>query len=243
MRIHIIATGGAVMHNIALELHALGHLVTGSDDEIFDPAKSNLKNAGLLPEHFGWFPEKISAELDLVILGMHARADNPELIKATELGLKIQSFPEFVYNHSIDKKRVVIAGSHGKTTTTAMISHVLKTLDIKFDYLLGSKIDGFDRMVKFSDAPLMIIEGDEYLTSPTDRKPKFLWYKPHIAMITGIAWDHINVFPTFEGYKEQFKLFIQSIVPGGFLTYFQDDKHLFDIVHSNPNIKCIPYIL
>jgi len=214
---HFIAIGGAVMHNLALELLALGNKVTGSDDEIFDPARSRLQEAGILPLEFGWLPDKISPEIDAIILGMHARSDNPELIKAKELGLKIYSFPEFIYEHSRNKKRVVIAGSHGKTTSTAMLMHILNRRQLSFDYLVGSLIDGYDRMVKLSDAPIIVIEGDEYLTSPLDRRPKFLHYHPHVAMITGIAWDHINVFPTFEGYVEQFQLFTNTVLERGFV--------------------------
>ncbi len=226
MKVHIIACGGAVMHNMAIALYLMGHQVSGSDDEIFDPALSRLKKHGLAPETFGWFPEKISSDTDIIILGMHARKDNPELARATELGLKIYSFPEYVYEHAINKTRIVIGGSHGKTTTTAMIMHVLKTLGKDFDYLVGSQLEGFDTMVRFSDAPVMVIEGDEYLTSALDPVPKFHKYKPQIALITGIAWDHINVFPTYENYVDQFRIFIDSIMPGGSLAYFSGDKDL-----------------
>jgi len=223
---HFIAIGGAVMHNLALELSALGNKVTGSDDEIFDPARTRLQNAGILPSELGWFPEKISPEINAIILGMHARADNPELIKAKELGLKIYSFPEFIYEHSRNKKRVAIAGSHGKTTSTAMLMHILECNNLDFDYLVGSLIDGYDRMVKLSDSPLIIIEGDEYLTSPLDRRPKFLHYHPHLAMITGIAWDHINVFPTFDEYVHQFQLFTDTVLQRGFLFRGIDAQQL-----------------
>lgn len=226
MKVHIIACGGAVMHNMAIALHLMGHQVSGSDDEIFDPALSRLKKHGLAPETFGWFTEKITFDIDIIILGMHARKDNPELARATELGLKIYSFPEYVYEHAINKTRIVIGGSHGKTTTTAMIMHVLKTLGKDFDYLVGSQLEGFDTMVRFSDAPVMVIEGDEYLTSALDPVPKFHKYKPQIALITGIAWDHINVFPTYENYVEQFRIFIDSIMPDGSLAYFSGDKDL-----------------
>lgn len=231
-RYHFIAIGGAVMHNLALELHALGHYVQGSDDEIFDPAKSRLAQAGLLPESFGWFPERIDASLDAVILGMHARIDNPELLQAQELGLKIYSFPEFIYHHSQNKQRLVVAGSHGKTTSTAMLMHVLKSCGRDFDYLVGSLIDGYDRMVRLSDAPVMIIEGDEYLTSPVDRTPKFWHYKPHHAMITGVAWDHINVFPTFENYVYQFEEFLKTVENNVF--YYSEDEVLQRICNPNP---------
>jgi UDP-N-acetylmuramate: L-alanyl-gamma-D-glutamyl-meso-diaminopimelate ligase len=240
MNIHILACGGAVMHNIALALNQLGHHISGSDDEIFEPALSRLKKANICPESFGWFPEKITQDLDFIILGMHARSDNPELLKAKELGVKIYSFPEYVYEHAKNKIRVVIGGSHGKTTTTAMVMHVLKTLNKDFDYLVGSQLEGFDTMVRFSDAPLMVIEGDEYLTSTLDPIPKFLKYKPQIAMITGIAWDHINVFPTWENYVEQFELFVNSIDADGSLIYFDGDETLKNIC-ENSKLKKIPY--
>ncbi|MDI1232867.1 MAG: Mur ligase family protein [bacterium] len=226
MKIHILACGGAVMHNMAIALHQLGHTISGSDDEIFEPALSRLKSHGILPESFGWHPEKITKALDFIILGMHAKADNPELEKAKSLGIKVYSFPEYVYEHAKNKIRVVIAGSHGKTSTTAMIMHVLKTLHKDFDYLVGSQLEGFDTMVKFSDAPIMVIEGDEYLTSALDRVPKFIKYKPHYTQITGIAWDHINVFPTFENYVDQFAQYIDTIEKDGELVYFNDDKVL-----------------
>jgi UDP-N-acetylmuramate: L-alanyl-gamma-D-glutamyl-meso-diaminopimelate ligase len=239
-KIHIIACGGAVMHNIAIALHSMGHTITGSDDEIFEPALGRLKKHNLCPPDFGWFPDKINSDLDFVILGMHARADNPELLKAKELGLKIYSFPDYVYEHAIDKKRIVIAGSHGKTTTTAMVMHVLKELNYDFDYLVGSQLAGFDTMVRFSNAPIMVIEGDEYLTSTLDPVPKFLKYKPHIAMITGIAWDHINVFPVYEDYVHQFELFINEIQKDGKLIYFSGDEELNKLA-ENTDIECIKY--
>ena len=229
MKIHILACGGAVMHNMAIALHQLGHTITGSDDEIFEPALSRLKSTGILPEAFGWFPEKITTDLDFIILGMHAREDNPELAKAKALGLKIYSFPDYVYEHAKNKIRIVIAGSHGKTSTTAMIMHVLKKLNMDFDYLVGSQLEGFDTMVKFSDAPVMVIEGDEYLTSTLDRVPKFLKYKPHFTQITGIAWDHINVFPTFDNYVDQFTQYIATIEPEGEIIYFEGDQILSNI--------------
>lgn len=232
MKVHILACGGAVMHNIAIALHKNGFTVSGSDDEIFEPALSRLRQYGLCPEAFGWFPEKINSELDFIILGMHARADNPELLRAKELGIKIYSFPEYVYEHARNKKRVVIGGSHGKTTTTAMVMHVLKKLAVDFDYLVGSQLEGFDTMVRFSDAPLVVIEGDEYLTSTLDPVPKFHKYHPHIALITGIAWDHINVFPTFEGYVEQFRIFAGSVEPGGSLIYFEGDDILKNVAEK-----------
>lgn len=240
MKVHIIACGGAVMHNMAIALHLMGHQVSGSDDEIFDPALSRLKKHGLAPENFGWFPEKITADLDIIILGMHARKDNPELQKASELGLKIYSFPEYVYEHAINKTRIVIGGSHGKTTTTAMVMHVLKTLGKDFDYLVGSQLEGFDTMVRFSDAPVMVIEGDEYLTSALDPVPKFHKYHPQIALITGIAWDHINVFPTYDNYVDQFRIFIDSIEPGGSLAYFGGDADLSALA-QNAKVKATAY--
>ncbi len=243
MRIHFIAIGGAAMHNLALALQHNGHTVSGSDDEIFEPSKSRLKAAGLLPEKEGWFPEKITTGIDVVILGMHAHADNPELLKAREIGVKVVSYPEFIYEQSIHKTRAVIGGSHGKTTTTSMILHVLKTLGKDFDYLVGAQIEGFDTMVKISDAPLIVLEGDEYLSSTIDRKPKFLWYKPHIAVLTGIAWDHINVFPTFEEYVLQFEHFVKTVMPQGVLNYFQHDEQLQRICQpkTNPAVRYQPY--
>lgn len=232
------------MHNIAIALHQLGHQVSGSDDEIFEPALSRLRAHGICPVEMGWYPDKITAETDFVILGMHARADNPELLKAKELGTKIYSFPDYVYEHAKEKTRIVIGGSHGKTTTTAMIMHVLKSLGKNFDYLVGSQLEGFDTMVRFSDAPIMVIEGDEYLTSALDRVPKFLKYKPHYAMLTGIAWDHINVFPVYEDYVNQFQLFAQTLDESGCMVYFSGDKELCKLkyksrtkVYSTPEFR------
>jgi len=239
-RFHFIAIGGAVMHNMALELQAHGYEITGSDDEIFDPAKSRLHTAGLLPSKLGWFEERIHPELDGVILGMHARADNPELLKAKELGLKIYSFPEYIFEHSRNKKRVVIGGSHGKTTSTAMLMHVLRECGVDFDYLVGSQLSGFERMVKLSDAPLIVIEGDEYLTSALNPVPKFHWYKPHLAMLTGIAWDHINVFPTFDNYLYQFRIFLNTIEPGGQCFWFGGDVELSQMLTEHA-VKNKPY--
>jgi UDP-N-acetylmuramate: L-alanyl-gamma-D-glutamyl-meso-diaminopimelate ligase len=211
MKIHLIAIGGAVMHNLALALHNNGHQVTGSDDEIYNPARERLAAKGLLPATEGWSTERITPDLDAVILGMHARKDNPELARAQELGLPIYSFPEYIAHHAKDKIRVVIAGSHGKTTTTSMIMHILKHAGFDFDYLVGALVEGFDTMVRLSDAPIMVIEGDEYLSSPIDPRPKIMHYRPHIAVITGVAWDHMNVFPTFENYVEQFANFSKTI--------------------------------
>lgn len=239
-RIHIIACGGAVMHNIAIALHLLGNNVSGSDDEIFEPALSRLKKYDLAPKTFDWKIENITVDIDFIILGMHARADNPELNKALDLGIKIYSFPDYVYEHAKDKKRIVIGGSHGKTSTTAMIMHVLKALNFEFDYLVGSQLEGFETMVKFSDAPVMIIEGDEYLTSALDPVPKFLKYKPHYAVLTGISWDHINVFPTFENYLLQFQLFVESINKDGVLAYFEQDEHIVSML-NHAQCKTIGY--
>jgi len=224
MKIHFIAIGGSAMHNLALALHHKGYQVTGSDDEIFEPAKSRLDNVGLLPDEMGWFPDKITAELDAVILGMHAREDNPELLRAKELNIKIYSYPEFLYEQSKDKTRIVVGGSHGKTTITAMIIHVLQHLNMDCDYMVGAQLEGFEVMVKLSaEAEIMVLEGDEYLTSPIDRRPKFHLYQPTIGIISGIAWDHINVFPTFEFYVEQFKIFAEMIPEEGEYIYCKDD--------------------
>ena len=243
MRIHFIAIGGAVMHNLAIALHNKGYHVTGSDDEIFEPSRSRLESYGLLPKETGWDAGKVTRNLDAIILGMHASADNPELLKAAELGLKVMSFPEYIYDQTRDKKRIVVAGSHGKTTTTAMIMHVLKFNNIKFDYMLGSAIDGYETMVGLSeDTGIAVLEGDEYLTSPVDRRPKFHLYKPDIAIINGIAWDHMNVFPTFDTYAEQFRIFVDTILPGGTLIYYSEDPEIKKIVASARNdLKKVPY--
>ena len=214
LRIHLIAIGGSAMHSLAIEMLRLGHNVSGSDDLIFDPAKKNLEKAGILPKKMGWYEEKINEELDIVILGMHARKDNPELLRAKELGLVIKSYPEFLADYSVDKSRVVIAGSHGKTTITSLIIHSLNYNEIEIDYMVGAQLKSYNNTLKLSEENNFIIfEGDEYLSSPIDLQPKFLWYKPEIALISGIAWDHINVFPTFENYTKQFDLFISSIKP------------------------------
>lgn len=230
------------MHNLAMALHDSGHDVSGSDDEIFEPSRSRLAQRGILPEATGWFPEKIDTHLDVVILGMHARTDNPELIKAQSLGLKVMSYPEFLYEVYRDKTRVVIGGSHGKTTITSMIMHVLMNAGRDFDYMVGAQLDGFDCMVKISKSDLVIIEGDEYLSSPIDRRPKFHWYKPDIAILSGIAWDHINVFPTFREYADQFRLFVSTMPDGAVLVYFEDDKELQAIARSEKHrLQMIPY--
>lgn len=240
---HFIAIGGSVMHHLAIALHRSGHVVSGSDDGFFDPSKTNLQRFGLLPEQTGWFPEKVTPQLDTVVLGMHARADNPELLKAQELGIPIYSFPEFFYNFSHHKQRVVIAGSHGKTTITSMILHVLRTNNRKFDYMVGAEVEGFDGMVKLSDAPVIILEGDEYLTSPLDQTPKFLHYHHHIAVISGIAWDHANVFPTEEFYVKQFELLADATPKGGSLVYCEEDPMASIIGNKQrEDVNQLPYI-
>lgn len=224
-KIHFIAIGGAVMHNLALALHRKGNTITGSDDEIYDPAKTRLQEAGILPDEIGWFPDKITTDLDAVILGMHAHADNPELAKAKELGLKIYSFPEYIYEQSLNKLRVVIAGSHGKTSITSIILHVLKYHNRKFDYLVGAMIDGFDIMVGLDDdSPVIIIEGDEYPESKIHLKSKFLFYHPHICLISGVAWDHFNVFPTFESYVKTFEELADGLPKAGAILYDETDE-------------------
>lgn len=233
-KIHFIAIGGAAMHNLALALLAKGHQITGSDDEIYEPSKSLLEKNGLLPAEFGWFPEKINQDIDTIVLGMHARADNTELLKAQELGLKIESYPSFIYEQSKNKQRIVIAGSHGKTSITSMILHVLKRLNRKFDYLVGARIEGFELMASLSDAPIMIIEGDEYLASPIDRRAKFLLYQPHITLISGIAWDHINVYPTFESYTLAFENLVKEMPKAGHLFFDKTDKTLEAIAEGCP---------
>jgi len=243
MHIHFIAIGGSAMHNLALSLQKKGFTITGSDDVIFEPSKSRLEAKGLLPREFGWFPEKISKGLDAVILGMHAKADNPELLKAHQLGLKIYSYPEFLYERSKFKTRVVIAGSHGKTTITSMILHVLKYHGIDVDYMVGAQLDGYTDMVHLTDEnDFMVLEGDEYLSSAIDRRPKFHLYQPNIALLSGIAWDHINVFPTFESYVQQFRIFVDSIVKGGSITYCEDDLEVKKLVEATENpIRKFPY--
>lgn len=224
LKIHFIAIGGSVMHNLAIAMKQAGHEVTGSDDEIFEPSKSALEKHKLLPAREGWSPEKLDKSYDLVILGMHAAKDNPELVKAQQLGLKINSFPDFIYEHSKDKQRIVIAGSHGKTTITAIIIHVLTYFKRKFDYAIGARVRGIEYTVKLSDAPIMVIEGDEYLSSALDPTPKFLRYQHHIGLISGIAWDHANVFPTEDDYVKQFDLFADQTPKGGILIYCEQDS-------------------
>lgn len=245
MHIHFISIGGSVMHQLAIALKRKGYVVTGSDDEIFEPAAGNLKNEGLLPANNGWFPGLVTKDIDAVILGMHAKQDNPELSKAKELGLKIYSFPEYIFHESLHKKRVAVGGSHGKTTTTAMIMHALKNMNFDFDYLVGASLYGFDQSVKITDAPVIVCEADEYPASTIERRPKFHFLFPHIAVLTGIAWDHINVFPTFDFYLEQFIIFINKIEKNGFLIYNETDKVLKDLVEKNArkDLNYIPYLL
>ncbi|RKD16175.1 peptidoglycan synthetase [Pelobium manganitolerans] len=244
MRVHFIAIGGAAMHNLAIALHLKGYEVSGSDDAIYEPSRTRLAKHGLLPDADGWRPELLNDKIDAVILGMHARADNPELLKAQSLGLKIYSYPEYVYEQARNKKRVVIGGSHGKTTITSMILHVLNYYQKDFDYLVGAQIAGFENMVRLSDAPVIVIEGDEYLASPIDRRPKFHLYKAHVGVISGVAWDHINVFPTFDSYKAQFSKFIDTLERNGTLIYCAEDEVLKKIVaqHTSRNdVRKIPY--
>lgn len=244
MNIHFIAIGGAAMHNLAIALKRAGYRVTGSDDEIFDPAKTRLQKEGLLPEHEGWFPEKLDAGIDAVVLGMHAKADNPEMLRAKELGLPVYSYPEYLYRVWADKKRIVIGGSHGKTSITSMILHAFKTCEIDSDYMVGALLEGFENMVSIRpENKLAVMEGDEYTASILDLRPKFHLYKANMAVISGIAWDHINVFPTYEKYVEQFSLFIDSIEPGGVLIYNTDDSEVKRLSESHPrtDIRKVPY--
>ena len=244
MRIHFIAIGGAAMHNLAMAVATkAGYVVTGSDDEIFDPARTHLEKAGLLPKEMGWHPENITSDIDAIILGMHAREDNPELVRARELGIKIYSFPEYLYEQTKDKIRIVVGGSHGKTSTTSMILYVLQRLGIEADYMVGAQIEGFERMVRLSDtAKYAVFEGDEYLTSPLDLRSKFLWYHPHVAILTGIAWDHINVFPTFDGYVDTFRKFVDGIEENGTFIYYKHDSNLCEIAsQARTDIQQFPY--
>ena len=243
MNLHFIAIGGSAMHNLAIALHLKGDQISGSDDAIHDPSKSRLAKYGLLPEAFGWFPEKIHTGIDAIILGMHAKKDNLELLKAQELGLKIYSYPEFLYEQSKNKTRVVIGGSHGKTTITSMILHVLNYHERAVDYMVGAQLDGFETMVHLTaENDFIVLEGDEYLSSPIDRRPKFHLYKPNIALLSGIAWDHINVFPTFENYVSQFKIFTDAMVHGGIMVYNEEDATVKEVVESSENhIQKYPY--
>ncbi|TVZ26974.1 UDP-N-acetylmuramate: L-alanyl-gamma-D-glutamyl-meso-diaminopimelate ligase [Gillisia sp. Hel_I_86] len=236
MNLHFIAIGGSAMHNLALALNHKGNKITGSDDAIFEPSKSKLKNAGLLPDENGWFPNKITTHLDAIILGMHAKKDNPELLRAIDLGIKIYSYPEFLFEQSKHKTRVVIGGSHGKTTITSMILHVLHYNGKEIDFMVGAQLEGFETMVHLTEEnDFILLEGDEYLSSPIDRRPKFHLYKPNIALLSGIAWDHVNVFPTYENYVEQFEIFVDSIVSGGILVYNEEDPELVGIAENTTN--------
>lgn len=243
MNIHFIAIGGSAMHNLALALHDKGYFITGSDDVIFEPSKTRLETKGLLPEKMGWFPDKITQYVDAVILGMHAKMDNPELMKAKEMGLKIYSYPEFLYEQSKSKTRVVIGGSHGKTTITAMVLHVMKYHAIEVDYMVGALLEGFDTMVHLTEQnDFIVLEGDEYLSSPLDKRPKFHLYKPTVALLSGISWDHINVFPTYKSYVEQFEIFIEKMVNGGVLIYNEEDEVVRKLADMATNsIRKIPY--
>jgi UDP-N-acetylmuramate: L-alanyl-gamma-D-glutamyl-meso-diaminopimelate ligase len=242
MQLHFIAIGGSAMHNLAIALSKKGYTVTGSDDVLFEPSKSRLNKYGLLPDKMGWDQNNIHSGLDAVILGMHAREDNPELLKAQQLGLKIYSYPDYIYENSKNKIRVVVGGSHGKTTITSMILHVLKECKKDFDYLVGAQLEGFETMVRLTDkAPIIVIEGDEYLASPIDKRPKFHIYKANIAIISGIAWDHINVFPTFDNYIEQFRIFLKTIMPGGIMIFCDEDEVLQRIVKDSTGLYSIPY--
>lgn len=243
MHLHFIAIGGSAMHNLALALHHKGYHISGSDDMIYEPSRSRLKRYGLLPEEYGWFPEKLNNNIDAVILGMHAREDNPELLAAKSAGIPIYSYPEFLFEQSKEKTRVVIGGSHGKTTITSMVLHVMRYHQKEVDYMVGAQLEGFDTMVHLTEKnDFIVLEGDEYLSSPIDRRPKFHLYQPNIALLSGIAWDHINVFPTFEDYLEQFRIFIDSIVKGGILVYNEEDPHLKKLVEETVNtIRKHPY--
>lgn len=243
MKVHLIAIGGSAMHNLALELYRQGHQVSGSDDEFFEPSRSRLDQAGLLPPAAGWVPERIHAGLDCVILGMHARRNNPELLRAQELDIPVYSYPEFLYQQSQHKTRVVIAGSHGKTTITAMILHVLHYHGRDADYMVGAQLEGFDTMVRLTEHnEFIILEGDEYLSSPLDSRPKFLHYHPNIALLSGIAWDHYNVFPQYQQYYHQFELLLQAVVPGGAVVYNEADPEVRQVMDECQNeVKKFPY--
>lgn len=243
MNIHFIAIGGSAMHNLAIALYQKGYQISGSDDTIHNPSKGRLEKYGLLPAEFGWFPSKITSNLDAVILGMHAKKDNPELLAAQALGVKIYSYPEFLFDQSKNKTRVVIGGSHGKTTITSMILHVLNYHEKEVDYMVGAQLDGFETMVHLTEEnDFIVLEGDEYLSSPIDMRPKFHLYKPNIALLSGIAWDHINVFPTFENYVEQFRIFTDAMVNGGSMIYNEEDAIVKEVVESSTNhIKKYPY--
>lgn len=244
MRIHFIAIGGSAMHNLALAMHDAGHNVTGSDDQILEPSRSRLEQAGLLPSFEGWEISNISSAIDVVILGMHARPNNPELLRAQDLGVSVQSYPEFLFQATQNQKRIVIGGSHGKTTITSMLLHVLKQVEKRFNYMVGAQLDGFDRMVSLDpNVDLAIFEGDEYLSSPIDRRPKFFWYQAHITLITGIAWDHINVFPTEAEYIHQFAIYLTTLAPNATVIWCAEDPHLPDLIAGcdRSDLQFIPY--
>ncbi len=247
MNIHFIAIGGAAMHNLALALHDLGHRITGSDDAIHDPSRARLEAAGLLPESMGWHPERMGTDLDAVILGMHARKDNPELARAQALGLRVVSYPEYLFDVAREQHRVVVAGSHGKTTITAMLLHVLNRLGRTVDFMVGAQLEGFDRMVQLSGAEDILLEGDEYLSSPLDLTPKFHWYRPHLTILTGVAWDHINVFPTPDVYREQFVEYLMRMEQGGAVVWHADDPELAQVMETvlprRPDLRSIPYAM
>lgn len=242
--IHFIAIGGSIMHQLALALQRQGNKITGSDDEINDPAKTNLANAGILPDEFGWFPEKITTDVAAVVLGMHAKADNPELLRAQSLNIPIFSFPQYVHEVSREKQRVVIAGSHGKTTITSMVMHILKKLGGSFDYLVGAKVPGFEQSVQLTDAPTIVLEGDEYPASVVEKRPKIFFYHPHISVLNGIAWDHINVFPTYENYCSQFEQYLEGMQAGAKLFFNAEDSEVLRIVaKSGKHLDTAPYRL
>ena len=243
MRIHFIAIGGSAMHNLAIALHRKGNRVTGSDDAIYEPSRSRLEKEGLLPQVLGWDASRIDASIDAIILGMHAKANNPELLAAKALSLPVYSYPEYLYEATKEKTRVVIGGSHGKTSITAMILHVLEYWNLSVDYMVGAQLEGFDIMTHLTDDnEFVVLEGDEYLSSAVDRRPKFHLYKPNIALLSGIAWDHINVFPTKADYIKQFLLFVETMTAGGILIYNQEDETLEELVATTEYpIRKIPY--
>lgn len=241
MKVHFIAIGGSIMHQLAVALHIGGHIISGSDDDIFEPSRSNLQKYGLLPPENGWFAEKITPDIDAVILGMHAKPNNPELLAAQHLGIPVYSYPEYIYAQSINKKRVVVSGSFGKTSITSMLMHVLQSCGLDFDYLVGAKIEGFDYSLRLSNAPLIILEGDEYLASPIHRLPKIHYYKPHIAVMTGIDWDHVNVFPTFAEYIAQFEQFVSEMPSGGTFIFNKNDERVKNIAQKATHLHTIGY--
>jgi len=242
MNIHFIAIGGSIMHSLAIELKNNGHKITGSDDIIYDPAKSNLKSNNLLPANDGWNIKNIHSKLDMIILGMHAKKDNPELLEAQKKNIPTLSFPEYISQYAIDKKRVVIAGSHGKTTITGMIMHVLNDNKIKFDYLVGAKIDLLDKQVNLKNNDVVIIEGDEYLSSAIDSTPKFMYYHPHLVVVSGVAWDHFNVFPTLSSYQNAFKMLLNQVIKNaGKIFYCDNDDFLTSFLKQSKSI--VPYSL